>query len=145
MRISQLLLQVLLTTALLSSSPGTFAGEAPTDVNAIRLLKQYALAPSAECQSLLPVALNTFRNGKYNIFGPQLAPIFIASVKRVDEDQFAEEFVGPERSYPVFLMQKQLDNTFTSLFVDCERKVVYMASFGGFSEGQSWFGPFNLE
>lgn len=137
-------LQILLSVALLSSSWKSFAADKPADGKTISLLKQYALAPSIDCQPLLPIALKEFRAGKYSQLGEQLAPIYIGSVKRLAEDQFATEFLGPEKTYPVFLMRKQLDNTFASLFVDCEAKIVYLAIFGGFSEGQYWFGPFDL-
>jgi len=50
----------------------------------------------------------------------------------------------PLGSYPAGRMERQLDGTFHTLFVNCETRLAYIAKRGGVIDITYWFGPFDL-
>jgi hypothetical protein len=55
-----------------------------------------------------------------------------------------DAYLAPVDTYTVFLLRRQLDGSFASLFINCQNRQAYVSLRGGLADITDWYGPFNF-
>lgn len=138
---------------LFSISSFGLAFEAPPQRTiTVRVGPQVSPSVPESCRPVAEIAVeNYLKNWKSDLFtGTNVHQESIDKAEKRIQDEVnegripANRHLSPLGTIAVFLDDRDLMGTFSSLFVDCDKRLAFISKRGGIDDKTRWFGPFNF-